>query len=93
MFNIGDRVISVKKWQSGVRVGELGTVIDVWESGASVYWDEYKSNRHTCEGRVPMGHGWHVALEVLAFAEAVDLGEFDANLAPGSIDDLLGGLL
>lgn len=53
MFEVGDRVRAVRKFQTGVLEGEYGTIVDVWETGVSVYWDDYKSNRHTCEGKVP----------------------------------------
>lgn len=79
MFEIGDRVRAVRKFQAGVLEGEYGTIIDVWETGASVYWDDYKSNRHTCEGKVPIGHGWHVPKEVIELAEPLDFGEFSSS--------------
>lgn len=79
MFEVGDRVRAVSKFQTGVLEGEYGTVIEVWETGASVYWDDYKSNRHTCEGKVPKGHGWHVPKEVIELVEPPDLGEFSSS--------------
>ena len=91
MFEVGDRVRAVRKFQTGVLEGEYGTIVDVWETGVSVYWDDYKSNRHTCKGRVPRGHGWHVPKEIIELAKPLDLGEFDSNFVPVSIEALLGG--
>lgn len=78
-LKVGDRVKSIARFQSGVLKGESGTIIDIWDNGASVWWDEYKSNRHTLEGRCPRGHGWHVDKAILERIVPEDFGEFQTS--------------
>lgn len=78
----------------GVNVGELGTVLADYCSKdfVSVRWDMAQQGRHSCGGLCEYGHGWNVSRNTIVHY-VDDLGEFEANLAPGLIDDLLGGLL
>lgn len=93
-YEKGDRVKFVKEdWWGEVEFGELGTFLgyyDSRETAAMVRWDRQVSRRHACGGLCVSGHGWNVAISSIEHV-VEDLGEFDSNLVPVSIEALLGG--
>ena len=88
----GTRVKGVDKY-GGQTPGECGTFSRYYEkvNRAVIEWDEYEPQRHTADGTVTAGHGWWVPTVLLELAEVFDFGDFEPNLVPGSITELLGG--
>lgn len=92
MFKVGDRVECVKKYQIGVSVGELGTVLEMLDWGVAVRWDKYNGSRHNCKGLCESGHGWNVPYDNISHYEnVIDLGDFYQDIQSVSIMDLIGG--
>lgn len=92
-FKIGDRVISLINDSEGLREGELGTVIEKSTLAPLIRWDEYNPVRHNSGGHTETGHGWYIFSEnaISLYQEVNDFGDFQANLAPSSIIELIGG--
>ena len=93
-YNVGDRVVCIRAYGEGALVGDTGTVVKVREydeDSPIIHWDEYRRCRHDANGIVPDGHGWFINGTSIELCKVKDHGEFPPNLAPGSMNDLLGG--
>ena len=94
-FQKNDRVVYVghPRLDLGVNKGELGTVLsfDKEHDVVFVRWDVFHIRRHTCDRQCEIGHGWNVSSNYIVHHFDRDLGDFEPNLAPGSIAELFGG--
>lgn len=81
MFKIGDRVRYIWNTNTGIRTGEVGTVIKIWSDNVTlgVDWDEYNRGRHNCDGLCESGHGWHVGIGAVEPVYDIDYGEFQVS--------------
>lgn len=76
MFNIGDRVVCIKKY-GNVDAGETGRFVHRYgcypEYG--VEWEIEKSTRHSCNGHSIPRHGFYVPEDSIRLTQPADFGE------------------
>ena len=91
-FQLGDRVVCIKQ-DGNVMVGETGTYVHKknYPPDYGIMWDKRHDDRHTCSHYCEDEHGYYVDEDCIELEVAQDLGDFSANLVPGSVLDLLGG--
>lgn len=75
-FQVGDRVIAIKKY-GFVNKGETGTYVHTETAFPKhgVMWDLEHPQKHNCGGHCENRHGWYVPEEILAFESIPDFGE------------------